>query len=361
MKIEKRRNFVISAFYFFIIAAIIFVAFRYAMSIMAPFIVSAFIVVILKPVIEFCTSKLKIKRKISAIVVMALFYAILGVICGLAIARSYIYLKGLFTELPQLYRSNVEPALDTVFNNIEGWLQKLDPSLSSLINSAFDKVTDSIGSVVSNYSVKMVGILSGIAAKIPAIIVGIIFTIVSSFFFAGDYHKVTGFVMRQLPEKARNILVTAKNYTFGIIGKYIRSYTLIMVITFFELATGFWVVSKITGLANPIFLALIIAVFDLLPVVGVGTVLIPWSAISFVMGDFVMGLCMILLYLMVLAIRHTIEPKIIGKQVGLHPLVTLVAMYVGSKLFGILGLFGLPISLSLLRYLDDNGTIKIFK
>jgi len=361
MKTERRRKFVINAFYFFVLAAIVYVIFRYAMSLFAPFIFAAFVVVLLKPVIGFCTSKLRIKRRIAALAVVFLFYAVLGGICAFAIARSYISLKGLFTELPQLYTSNVKPVLDGLFDDIELWIQKLDPSLSSIVNTAFTKVTDSIGSVVTNYSVKAVGALSGIAAKIPAILVGIIFTIVASFFFAGDYYRVTGFVMRQLPEKARNILITAKNYTFGIIGKYIRSYTLIMVITFFELSAGFWVISKITGLANPFLLALIIAVFDLLPVVGVGTVLIPWSLIEFVTGDYIMGICTILLYLFVLVLRHIMEPKIIGRQVGLHPLVTLVAMYVGSKLFGVLGLFGLPISISLLNYLNDDGSIKIFK
>jgi len=95
--------------------------------------------------------------------------------------------------------------------------------------------------------------------------------------------------------------------------------------------------------------------------VGTGGIIIPWGVIAIVMGDLPLGLGMFALYLFVTVVRNTIEPKIIGQQVGLHPVATLVSMFLGTKLLGIVGLFGFPITLVILKQLNDTGKIKLYK
>ena len=89
--------------------------------------------------------------------------------------------------------------------------------------------------------------------------------------------------------------------------------------------------------------------------------MIPWTGITALMGNHGLALGLLVVYLSITVIRNIIEPKIVGSQIGLHPVVTLVSMFVGAQLLGVLGLFGFPIGLSLLRYLNETGTIRLFK
>ena len=129
-----------------------------------------------------------------------------------------------------------------------------------------------------------------------------------------------------------------------------------MSITFVELSVGLTLI----GVNRAILVALLIAIFDILPVLGTGGIMIPWVILSALGGDLPHAFALLVLYVIITVIRNIIEPRIVGAQIGLHPVLTLMSMFVGNHLFGIVGLFGLPILLSLLRYLNDNGTISLF-
>ena len=103
------------------------------------------------------------------------------------------------------------------------------------------------------------------------------------------------------------------------------------------------------------------AIFDILPVLGTGGIMIPWAVLTAVSGNYILGLKLAGVYVVVTVVRNIIEPKIVGGQLGLHPIVTLTSMFVGVQLLGVVGLFGFPIGLSLLRYLNDHGVIRILK
>ena len=130
-----------------------------------------------------------------------------------------------------------------------------------------------------------------------------------------------------------------------------------MSITFIELSIGLTII----GVENSIIIALLTACLDILPVLGTGGVMIPWSIISLIMGDIGVGIGLIVVYLVVTVIRNIIEPKIVGTQLGLHPLATLISMFIGVNIAGIIGLFGFPIMLSLLLHLNKHGVIKLLK
>lgn len=149
---------------------------------------------------------------------------------------------------------------------------------------------------------------------------------------------------------------TAIGYVKNTIGKYVKSYSLIFFITFFELAIGF----SLLRVQNAMLLGLLVAIFDILPILGTGGVLIPWALISAVLGDKAFALGVFTLYIIIIVVRNIIEPRIVGKQIGLHPLVTLVCMFVGLKFFGVIGLFGFPIALSVLVNMDRNNIIHLF-
>ncbi|MDD3169520.1 MAG: AI-2E family transporter, partial [Eubacteriales bacterium] len=148
-----------------------------------------------------------------------------------------------------------------------------------------------------------------------------------------------------------------KQYLVETLFVVIRSYGLIMSITFVEMSIGLSVI----GIPNAVLVALLISVFDILPVLGTGGIMIPWTIITLFQGNYQTGLSLLFVYLVITVVRNILEPKIVGKQLGLHPVVTLMCIFVGANLFGVIGLFGFPITLSLLRHLNDTGTIQLFK
>ena len=127
--------------------------------------------------------------------------------------------------------------------------------------------------------------------------------------------------------------------------------------TFLELVTGL----SIIGIPKAPLIALVIAVFDILPVIGSGLFLIPWTIISFIIGNTSQGIGLAILYLVITVMRNIIEPRIVGTQVGLPPIVTLMSMVVGTYLFGGIGLLGLPVSLAIIKSLNDQGFINLYR
>ena len=115
------------------------------------------------------------------------------------------------------------------------------------------------------------------------------------------------------------------------------------------------------GIKNAFAIAFIIAVLDILPVLGTGTVLIPWAVLAFASGRISTGVGVFGLYLVITVVRNLIEPKLVGKQMGLSPVIMLPCMLIGLKFFGIIGLFVVPLLVSFLKQLNDRGIIKIFR
>ena len=103
------------------------------------------------------------------------------------------------------------------------------------------------------------------------------------------------------------------------------------------------------------------AIVDILPVLGTGTVLIPWGLISCFLGTVGQGVGILILYLIITAVRQFLEPKIIGQQVGLHPIVTLICIFAGGKVMGIWGIFLFPVMATVLKKMNDEGSIHLWK
>ena len=141
-----------------------------------------------------------------------------------------------------------------------------------------------------------------------------------------------------------------------ILKKYILSYSLIMLITYLTLLGGF----LLLGVDHAPIIALFIAALDILPILGVGTVLVPWSIFELVMGNRFLGIGLIILFVVNAIIRQLTEPKIVGKSLNMHPIITLMMIYVGYALFGFLGMIILPIiSVILGSILKQDNSAKV--
>lgn len=356
MNLEKQKDFLVKFAYITVILGLGYVAIKYLVPALLPFVIGMIIAVIFKGPIGKISQHTKVKRPIVAILVLIIFYIVLAIVLFLFGAQLISLGEGGISKIPGLYNNTIEPFLVNAIDNIISKIPQAETQTIEL-SDIVDNLIGSVSTFVTSATSTILAGIASIATKLPSLIINSIFTVVSSFFFTIDYHDITDFVFRQLPEKraiqARNI----KSDVIGTVWKYIKSYAFLMLVTFVELTIGM----LIFGVANPLAVAALIAVIDILPVLGTGTVLIPWAIVGFIFNDYKIGFGMIILYLVITAVRQTLEPKIIGKQIGLHPVVTLIGIFVGAKLFGLIGMFLLPITITILKQMNDEGAIHLFK
>lgn len=357
METEKRRSFIIHFIYIAILLGLVLFAVKYALPMVAPFVLAFLIASLLKRPIRFISAKTHLRKKPTAILAVLLFYSTIGILITLASVKLFTVSKALFLSLPSFYNTHVQPYLMSLADNLEQSILRMDPSLIAALNDLLTQFIMSLGEMVSSLSMGVVGIISSYASSLPGLLVKILLMVICSFFITADYDTITGFCLRQIPKKGQALLLHIRDYVVGTLFGCIRSYALIMALTFVELSIGLWII----GVENSFLIALLIAVFDILPVLGTGGIMIPWTIITALQGNFRMAICLLVVYLVVTVIRNILEPKIVGSQVGLHPVVTLISLFVGAQLFGILGLFGLPITVSLLKHLSDTGEIRLFR
>lgn len=356
-KYVKKMNFIISTIYILLIGLIIYTILKYGLGLISPFIFSFVIAYFLRKPAQFISSKFKLSPKLVFVVLVFIFYSTIGVLLSLLGIKLISEVNELIFKLPLIYENQFEPFLNSTFDGIEKTVYLLDPTFVEYLNKGFDQFVNSLGDNITKISLSLVGTISSIASSLPVFLIKILLMIICTFFIASDYDAMSKFAYRQFSDKVRVIILRIKQYIINTLFVVIRSYILIMLITFVELSIGL----SIIRIPNAILIALIIALFDILPVLGTGGVMIPWILISLFQGNYTIALGLLIIYVAVTIIRNVIEPKIVGGQLGLHPVITLMSMFVGLNLFGVIGLFGFPITLSFLKHLNDTETIKLFK
>lgn len=355
--VEKMRAFIIKFLYLAIWVAIIYCTLKYAMPLFMPFVIAFIIAFLLKPLINFIHKKTHLSRRVVAVILLILLYAGIGTLLTLLSIRGVVYLSGWFKELPAFYSNTIEPAFSNISQWFDGFISRLDPAMISFFNTAGESISNSLSSLISAISSGAIGLLSGIAGKVPLIVVAFVLTIIASFFFVVDYYRITGFIRKQLSESAFQKIQVVRNFVVNVLFKFARAYFILLSITFVEVSIGL----LILGVEHPFLIAFLTAIVDILPVFGTGTVMIPWAVYCLFTGDIFRGIGLLVVYGIITVIRQVLEPRVVGRQIGLYPLLTLVTMFIGARLFGFWGMFGFPITLTVLIHLNRSGEIKLFR
>ena len=219
-----------------------------------------------------------------------------------------------------------------------------------------DGVSGAIERMISGGISMLVDGITSLAAALPQLFFFILVTLISLVYFALDYDKIRIFLTKLLPQKAVDIMGKVKSGILFVIKKYIFSYALILLITYTTLLIGL----SILGVGHVAVVALFIALLDILPIIGVGTVLLPWGIFELVTANRFLGIGLIALFVINAIIRQFTEPKIVGKSLDIHPIATLMMIYVGYALFGLIGMLILPIiivSLGAILKRDNSAEI----
>ena len=353
---QKKERFIVNIIFYALIVGLLVLGAKYLLPVLTPFIVALVVTMSLNPLIRFVGRQEPRLKKPFAIALCAVFYILVGYLLvnfGWQLTQK---VGDLIARVPALFETQIAPALWMLYDRIQELAHEVDPSLAQEINSIFNETMQNMRMYVTEYSMRAVGLLTDTLTALPGLFIGVLITIISTFFMIADFDFLLIQGFKLVPSSRRGAVRTTVVYAKNILVKYIKSYSLIFSITFIELSVGF----TILGIPNAFLIGLCVAVFDILPILGTGGILIPWAIIVAILGNAGLAIGLLLLYIFIVVVRNIIEPRIVGKQIGLHPLVTLVGMFIGLKLFGVIGLFGIPIALSILVNLDRNDVLHIF-
>ena len=321
--------------------------FKYLFVAILPFLISWAAAFLLRPAVEAVSRKSRIPRKIVSVALTILCVAVgLGLIVlffFFAVKEAWEFLSGLAKDERVIdILAKITNPIGTIFGESE--------ASSALTEHVGNALQEGIGGLVS----RLVELLSDIAASIPGVLFFILVTVISAVYFALDLDRINEWVKSVLPKGAVKTLIGIKSSAITIAKKYARSYLLIMAITFFVMLAGL----LILRVKNFVLLAVVIAILDLLPIIGVGTVIVPWSIIELLLGNTGMGIGLIVLLCAHEIIRQFAEPKIIGKSIGVHPVISLLLLYGGYAVFGLIGILLVPITAVGLNILIDSAAVK---
>ncbi len=297
---------------------------------------------------------------------MCLFYAAIATVLVLLIILFVDEIASLATTFPHIAEM-ITSALDSFAENISvvvaEWPEPISVPILEFLGSFTDNVVkliiDFANNIAADFTSNLtsaVGFVTSIVSSLPNVFLFIVALILSTMFITRDMQGIKAFAYMQLPERIRMALFEAREFLILTIFRYIKAYAILITLTFCELSVGF----LIMGLNYPFLIALVIAVVDILPVFGCGTILLPWAVISLVNSDLKLAISLVILYLIITVIRQVVEPKIVGSQIDLSPLITLFCIYVGFQAMGVLGMFIFPILLIILRKLQESGYLKIW-
>lgn len=325
--------------------------FHYVAFIVFPFAFSLLVVALARPTINKICVRTKLNKSAVGIVVITIMFTAF-VLAGIFFASAVLMqLKSVVLKITD-HLSREQNYLSDLFSFVSGIREKL-PFLRNGIPDGIDIYSvaiDALKSALGGISAHITAFAAGFVSSLPTFIITAVVTVMALFYFAKDYDRIGEYVIKTLPKKISSKIPTIKKDVVSVISKYIKSHLILLVLTFVELFCGF----LFLGIENPFALAVITALVDILPVLGTGCVLVPWSIILFIGGNSKLGIGIIVLYLVVYLLRQIEEPRIISSQMNVHPLVTLLAMYAGLKISGVFGMIFAPFAAFVIKTVAES-------
>lgn len=319
-----------------------------------PFVIGWIIALIASPPVRFLEKHLKIKRKVgSAVTIIAVIAIVIigGYLLGAKLIEEIVDFIG---DLPLMWEG-----LQRDFAESAQRLQVASRLLPKSLGDTIKNISENIGEYVGDFVGKLVDkmssptleALSRFAGNIPSIFIGVIMCLLSAYMFVADKEYVPHLLKKVLPLSITERWSLIKRGLYRAVGGYFKAQFKIEVWMYLLLATGFWILR----VRYAFLIAIGVALLDLLPFFGTGTILLPWAAIKFLSGDYMMVIGLLIIWGVGQLARQVIQPKIVGDSVGLAPIPTLILLFVGYKAAGVIGMIiAVPIGIILLNMYEEG-------
>ena len=315
---------------------------RFAIGLFLPFLFAFLLALFTRPVVLWLSRRTRCPQRVLAVMVTLAALLLLFGLCYLAVSRILLEIKELLAFLAEDL-GDPDGRIATflaVCKNLTGripFLERLQHTelLQFFVGDVDEFAGAQLRALFARVSERLTAMAAGLLSSAPSLLIFFLVTLISCFYFAVEYDAVCRALGRLVPQRFAERLPDLRRRAGRGARRYLRAYFILFLLTFAELLTGL----LILGVEYAFLLALITALLDILPVLGVGTVLVPYAVISFMGGNAFLGLGSLILYGVITLVRQIVEPHLVGKSLGLHPILMLVAFYVGWRLFGVIGVF----------------------
>lgn len=335
----------------------LYLAFKLSVFYM-PFLVAFIISLMIEPLIKFLMRKTKASRKSSSIII---FIVVSAIILGALIWG----LITLFSEASNLLQG-LNDYVDKAYQLFQGFLNDLDLNKINVSDQVLGIIQNSTDGILNGLSTWVRGFLNGLlnlVTSIPTISIYFVITVMALYFICVDKVYILDQIEHHVPSLWVKKVGIHLRGIIKILGGYLKAQATLIFVSFVVSLIGLYIL-KFVGFAieYPLLMALFIGFVDALPILGSGTVMVPWAIIAGLNGDINLGIAIIVLLIIMSVVRQFLEPRLVSKNIGVHPIFTLIAMYTGFKFLGILGLLFGPIILIIFKNvfatLIDDGVLK---
>lgn len=304
-----------------------------AIGFFMPFVIGWIISSIAAPVVNWLEKKLNIVKKLGTALIVILVIGLIVLACYLLIDRIVVEVGGLINDIPELYRQ-LEEGFTKIGATLSGLYVRLPQEIQNGWNTMIQNLNNYIGELISKISQPTVTAAGNIAKSLPSILVSTIVAILSAYFFTVEREEVISWLKKVAPPSiSRRMTLVMDNLRYAV-GGYLKAQLKIMCVVFLILLAGF----AMMGVSYFVLVAMLIAFLDFLPFFGTGTAMIPWALYKLLTGSYQTAVLLLVVYAITQVVRQLLQPKLVADSMGLNPLVTLLLLYAGYRIRGVLGM-----------------------
>lgn len=342
---QQKKEFLINVGFFATAILLIFLCFRFLFSAFLPFVIAFLIASFVQKPSAFVSEKIRLKQGLCAVLLSVLIFVILISVLFFAGYFFVVKAKDIFSNISDIL-IDISKVFSDFQSKIFGLFENFSPNVNAkaenLVIGFFDDTATRITSFLSKLA-------ENIVKGTPSFLFSTIVTLVATCYISKDFNQLLRFYKNFFGDKIYNKTYRIKEIIKYSVLKFVKGYLILLILTFVQLLIGFYLI----GIEYTVVLAALISVVDLLPVLGTGTVLVPWGIADIILGNS-RGIWVIVIYIIITLLRNFAEPKVIGKQIGINPLFTLISMFLGLKLAGFFGLIIFPIVLIVVIEYNKN-------
>lgn len=335
--------------------AVLWLTVRYAAPILAVFLIAWAVASVIHPLAKRTHRAWRIPQKLCAAVYFLLFLVLLGWLLFFGIAR-LMEECGEWLAWLDANHEQTEQACLAILDRAGQWLSRLPfvrhaEGIASLGASWQETIAEFLREAVSKAATRLAAQTASLLGALPKLLIFFAVTVMACLYWSVDYDKIATFLTSLLPSAAANKLHHFRTTAGRVVRSYLRAYLLLWLLTFGEVLIGLLILDQ----PYPLPVAAGIATVDLLPVLGSGTVLLPWAVVQLLLRQYSLGIGLLILYGVITVVRQIAEPHLVGGSLGLHPLASLLGMLLGFQLFGVLGMALGPLAALLVKeYLAER-------
>ena len=318
--------------------AAVWLAAKFLLPLLSPFLLGALLALAAEPMVRFLNRRVRMPRAVSTAIGVSMAFCFLAMLLLMLCAFALRQLKNLAGILPDL-ETAAQSGLALVQARLLELVSHAPQGIRPLLEDNVRTLLADSGSLLGKLTAWLLGLAGSLLTHVPDSALGLGTAILSAFLISAKLPRIRRWLLRRIPREQLRVLLENARRMRRVLGRWFLAQCKLMSVTFGIVAAGL----TLLRIPNSLLWALLVALVDALPILGTGTVLVPWSVVCFLQGDTPRALGILGTYIAAALIRSMLEPKLLGKHLGLDPLVTLAALYIGYRLWGVGGMILAPL------------------